>query len=174
MSTEIKKSEVEELHELFKKSNCAIIAEYRGVKAQDLTALRKELRAAGGKLRVAKNTLAKLAVKDTAFEPAGPMLTGPVSIAFGYGEDVSLPAKAITEFAKGNQNLKILGGVLEGSTLDGEGVKKLASMPPKPVVQAMLLGLMKAPARNFVSVLAAAPKKLLYLMMAKADKEKAS
>jgi len=173
MSTEAKKNEVAELNALFKKSNCAIIAEYRGVKATDISALRKEMRQAGGKLRVVKNTLAKIAAKETDFQGADKMFGGPVSIAFGFGGDVSKPAKMMIDFAKGNENMKILGGVLEGSVLDSEGVKKLASMPPKPVLQAMLLGLLQAPARNFVGVLAAAPRKMLYALNAIADKKKA-
>jgi len=172
MVTEIKKGEVAELHELFKKSNCAIIAEYRGVNCADITALRHRLRLAGGKLRVAKNTLAKLALKDTSFEAAAPMLKGPVSIAFGFGEDVSKPAKMMIDFAKANSNMSIMGGVLEGSALAKEDVNKLAAMPPKPVVQSMLLGLFQAPARNFVGVLAAAPRKMLYALNAIADKKK--
>jgi large subunit ribosomal protein L10 len=173
MATEVKKSEVEELAGLFKKSNCAIIAEYRGVKASEISVLRRDLRRAGGKLRVVKNTLARLAAQGTDFKAAEGMFNGPVSIAFGSGEDVSKPAKMMLAFAKGNANMKILGGVLEGSVLDKEGVGKLASTPPKPVLQAMFLGLLQAPARNFVGVLAAVPKKMLYALNAIADKKNA-
>ena len=173
MVTEARKREVEELNELFKKSTCAIIAEYRGVNANDMTALRRDLRSANCKLKVTKNTLAKIAARDTGFEAVGSMLAGPVSIVFAMGEDVSKPAKVLFDFAKANDKMNIVGGVLEGLAMGAAEVKKLASMPPKPVVQGMLLGLFQAPARNFVGVLAAAPRKMLYALNAIADKKKA-
>ncbi|MDH5639050.1 MAG: 50S ribosomal protein L10, partial [Nitrospinota bacterium] len=127
MVTESRIKEVEQLNELFKQSSCAIIAEYRGVKANDMTALRRDLRLANSRLKVTKNTLAKLAAKDTSFEVAGSMLTGPVSIVFTMGDDVSKPAKILFDFAKGNSEINIMGGVLEGSAMGAKDVKKLAS-----------------------------------------------
>ncbi|MDH5511332.1 MAG: 50S ribosomal protein L10 [Nitrospinota bacterium] len=173
MVTESRIKEVEQLNELFKQSSCAIIAEYRGVKANDMTDLRRNLRSVNSRLKVTKNTLAKLATKDTSFEVAGPMLSGPVSIIFTMGEDVSKPAKMLFDFAKVNSNMNIVGGILEGSAMGAADVKKLATMPPKPVVQGMLLGLFQAPARNFVGVLAAAPRKFLYALNAISDKKNA-
>ena len=174
MVTEAKEKDLESLRELFKKSNCAVIADYRGVSAEGMTLLRKDVREAGGKLRVVKNTLARIAVKDTGFEASTSMLSGPVSIAFSFGEDVSGPAKVVLDFAKKNKEMEIIGGVLEGSALDKEGVKSLASMPQKPVLQAMLLGLLQAPARNFIGVLAGAPRKFLYACNAIAEKKQES
>ncbi|MDH5478945.1 MAG: 50S ribosomal protein L10 [Nitrospinota bacterium] len=173
MVTEAKKVEVEKLQELFKKSRCALIAEYNGVTAVDMTALRQGLRGAESQLKVTKNTLAKLAIKDTSFEGAGSMLAGPVSIIFSFGDDVSKPAKMLLDFAKTHDTMKVVGGVLEGSTLGPNDVKKLATLPPKPVVQGMLLGLLQAPARNFVGLLVAVPRKMLYALNAIADKKQA-
>lgn len=172
MVTEAKKEEVLKLRKYFMESKSAVFADYRGVAAEEMTALRKELRGAEAHLQVVKNTLARLAAKDTPFESVKSLFSGPLSVAFGSGEDVSAPAKALVEFAKRNENLKITGGFLEGNVLDEAQVKKLASTPPKPVVQAMLLGTLQAPARNFMGVLDGVARKFLYVLTAYADKKK--
>ncbi len=173
MVTEAKSKAVEELKAIFAESTSAVMADYRGVNGNDITQLRKELREADAKFKVVKNTLVKLAVKDTPYEPAEQMFEGPVSVTFGFGDEIGKPAKALLNFAKQNENLKIIGGMVEGSVLDKAGVKKLADMPPKPVVQAMLLGLLQSPARNLLGVLEGAPRKLLYALHAIAqEKEK--
>lgn len=172
MVTEAKQEEVIKLHKYFMESKSAVFANYRGVKAEDMTALRKELRSAGSHLQVVKNTLARLASKDTPFEGAESLFNGPLSVAFGTGEDISAPAKALVGFAKGNENIEITGGVLEGSVLDAAQVKALALTPPKPVVQAMLLATFQAPARNFMGVLEGVARKFLYVLTAYADTKK--
>lgn len=172
MVTEAKQEEVVKLRKYFMESKTAVFADYRGIAAEDMTALRKQLREADAHLQVVKNTLARLAAKDTPFENAESLFNGPLSVAFGAGEDPSAPAKALVEFAKRNENLKITGGVLEGSVLDEAQVKALALTPPKPVVQAMLLGVLQAPARNFMGVLEGAARKFLYVLTAYSEKKK--
>lgn len=172
MVTEAKQEEVLKLRKYFMESRSAVFADYRGVAAEEMTVLRKQLREADTHLQVVKNTLARLAAKDTPFENAESLFNGPLSVAFGSGEDVSAPAKVLMKFAKGNKNLKITGGVLEGDVLDEAQVKLLALTPPKPVVQAMLLATLQAPARNFMGVLEGVARKFLYVLTAYADKKK--
>lgn len=172
MVTEAKKQEVEVLKEAFNGAKCAVFANCTGIEVNDITALRNGLRGSDAKFKVLKNTLARIAAKGTQFEVAEDIFSGPVSVAFGFGEDISAPAKAIVDFAKENKKLEILGGLVEGSLLDPDGVKKLASMPPKPVVQAMFLGLMQAPARNFMGVLEGSARKFMYALNAIAEKKK--
>lgn len=172
MVTEAKKEAVSRLRDYFTESNCAVFADYRGVSAEDMTELRKELRNSNANLKVIKNTLARIAAKDTPFENAESLFAGPVSVVFSSGEDVSAPAKTLIDFAKQNENIEILGGVLEGALLDSAGVKKLASTPPRQVVQSMLLGTFQAPARNFMGVLEGAARKFLYVLNAYAEKNK--
>ncbi len=172
MVTETKKQEVEALRGSFNEASSAVFANFSGVDVAGMTALRKELRVSNSKLKVVKNTLARIAAKETPFECADDMFKGPISVAFGFGDDISAPAKVLIDFAKENANLEIIGGAIEGSLLDVNGVKELSKMPPKPVVQSMLLGLLQAPARNFLGVTGGVGRKLLYALNAIADKKK--
>jgi len=172
MVTEAKKKEVEELHNSFGRAKSAVFARFSGVTVDQMTALRRDLRSSEARLKVVKNTLARLAADQTPFEEAKPLFQGPVSVAFGFGEDISAPAKALLDFAKQNEGLEILGGLVEGSVLDASGVKELADMPPKPVVQSMLLGLWQAPARGFLGVMEGSARKFLYALGAIAEKKK--
>lgn len=172
MVTEAKKKEVEALRERFNEANLAVLTSITGVKVNDVTTLRRDLRASNTSLKVVKNTLAKIAAEGTPLEDASSQFQGPVSIAFSFGDDPSAPAKALLDFAKDNEGLKVLGAVIEGSMLDASEVKKLADLPPKPVVQSMLLGLMQTPARNFLGVMEGAARKMLYALNAIAEKKK--
>ncbi|MBI5815622.1 MAG: 50S ribosomal protein L10 [Nitrospinae bacterium] len=173
MVTEAKKTEVEELHKAFDEAKVALLANFSGVTVEDVDVLRRKLRGANTRLKVVKNTLARIAVKGTGCESAGGLFKGPVTVALGYGDDISATAKVFLDFAKGKEeNLKILGGVVDGSFVGPDVVKKLASLPPKPVVQAMFLGLLQAPARNFLGVMEGAARKFLYAVNAIAEKKK--
>lgn len=171
MVTEAKKQKVESLNSSFNDATSAVFVNLAGVTVESLTDLRKNLRRVDTKLKVVKNTLARLAVGKTSYEVALDIFKGPVSVALSYSDDITSPAKAIVDFGQENSNLEILGGVVEGSVLDVEAVRMLAKTPPKPVVQAMFLGLMQAPARNFMGVMEGAAKKLLYVLNAIAEKK---
>ncbi|MGK7345217.1 MAG: 50S ribosomal protein L10 [Candidatus Nitrospinota bacterium M3_3B_026] len=172
MVTEAKKTEVEQLRDNFTKANVAVIASFSGVTVEKVTTLRKDLRGADARLKVVKNTLARIAADDTPFAEVSGMFQGPVSVTFGFGEDLSAPAKKLLEFAKDNEGLTILGGVIDGAALGPEEVKQLANTPPRPVLQAMFLGLMQAPARNFMGVMEGAARKFLYALSAVAEKKR--
>lgn len=172
MVKEANVQEVERLRESFDGASSAMFADFRGLKAEEITELRKELRVSNSRMKVVKNTLARLAVKDTPWEAANDIFSGPVSVMFSYGEDIGAPAKALVKFAKDHENLKILGGVVEGSLLDTDGVKRLADIPPKPVVQSMLLGVLQAPAKNLLGAFEGVGRKFLYALNAIAEKKK--
>lgn len=172
MVTEAKKTEVERLRDSFTSAKVAVIANFKGVTVEKVTALRKDLRGADARLKVVKNTLARIAADDTPFADAAGMFHGPVSVTFGFGEDLSAPARKLLEFARENEGLTILGGIIDGAALSPEDVKRLADTPPRPVLQAMLLGLMQAPARNFMGVMEGAARKFLYALGAIAEKKK--
>lgn len=173
MTTEAKKEAVQELQDDFNGATVALFANFSGVTVEEVTSLRKELRSCDTKLKVVKNTLARRALAGTGAEAASEFLSGPVTVAFGYGQDIGAPAKALTEFAKENkEKLTVLGAVVEGSVVDAGGVNALADLPPKPVVQAMLLGLMQAPARNLMGLMQNSARQMLYLLNALAEKKK--
>ncbi|HBN95155.1 MAG TPA: 50S ribosomal protein L10, partial [Firmicutes bacterium] len=117
---------VEEIQERLSRMQGAVLTDYRGLNAGEMTALRKELREAGVEYKVFKNTLTILAAQEANLDGLAPLLTGPTAFAFGYDDPVA-PAKIISEFAKKNKALEIKGGVVEGQIVGPEGVANLAN-----------------------------------------------
>ena len=161
------------LKESFAKAKIAVVAEYRGLKVSDLEKLRKQLRDQDGQVQVAKNTLLRLAVKDTPYENLSDALTGTTIVALGYKEPVG-PAKALTAFAKEFEaafTLRVAG--LEGARLSTAELLALSKLPGREQLLGMFLGTMSAVPTGFVRVLSAVPQKLLYALTAvKEQKEK--
>jgi len=121
--------------------------------------LRRAIRAAGGKYRVVKNTLAVRAAKDTAFADVLKGLSGRTSVAFTTGDPVAL-AKALTKYAKDNPELTFKAGLVEGKTIAAKDIAALASLPSKEELYSKLLFLMNAPATRLVSALAGVGRNL--------------
>ena len=139
------------------RSQTLALAEYRGLTVEHLNKLRVDARAKGVYLHVLKNTLARRAVAGTPFEVAQGAMVGP--LIYGFSEDAVAAAKVISDFAKGNDKLKIMGGAYAGKALDANGVKALAAIPTKEVLLAQLLGLMQSPISRLARVLAAIAEK---------------
>ena len=129
MSTKAFKSDkVAQIKEKVEKANVAIVTEYQGMSVEDITKLRRALQNEDGDYMVTKNTLAKLAVKGTNYELLTDLLTGPIAIAFGYGDQVT-PAKALTKFIKETEKGKIVGAVLDGKLLSEAEAIALSKLP---------------------------------------------
>jgi large subunit ribosomal protein L10 len=143
-----------------------IIADYRGVDVPTVTEMRDDFRAAGCQYRVLKNTLVKIAVKDTDLEPMGALLSGPSAVIWST-ESPSAPAKIAVKWAKEAKNFEIKGGFFGGEILDMAGVQTLSTMPDKPELQAKLLMTFIAAPTNFVRLMAAAPTNFAYLLKAR-------
>ncbi len=172
MATALKEKQVSELHEMFGRAQSVVQVEYRGVKAGDMDVIRARLRAENVEMKVAKNRLAKLGSKGTAFEPIAAKLVGPVSLAFGYGSQTAA-AKILSGLCKGTKELKIIGGVIDGSYYGAEQLNAIANLPGKDVLRSMFLSALQGGPRNFVSVLNGALGKFVYLLAALKDvKEK--
>ena len=153
MATEIKKESIDVLNEKFSKATSAILARYQGITANEMNQLRSHLRERSLEILVVKNTLAKIAAKDTSFEELDADFKGPVSVVVGYG-DIIDPAKALADFSKTNpeKEPEVICGLAEGKKISPGGVKVLADLPPKEVLVAKLLSTMQAPTTNFVGV----------------------
>lgn len=121
--------------------------------------LRRAVRAAGGKYRVVKNTLAMRAAKDTVFAEALKGLKGRTSVAYTTGDPVAL-AKALTKYAKDNPELTFKAGIVEGKAIAAKDIDALANMPSKEEIYSKLLFLMNAPATRLVSALAGVGRKM--------------
>lgn len=147
-----------------------IVAEYRGLEVEAITALRKQARGAGVDLRVLKNTLARRAVTGTPFEVLSDKLVGP--LIYGISTDPVAAARVLNDFAKGNQKLVLKAGAMRNSLLDTEAVKALATMPSRDELLATLLGTMQAPIAKFVQTLNEVPGKFVRTLAA-VEKQKA-
>lgn len=149
---ELKEAKVAEIKEKIEKAQGIIFTQYQGLTVEEDTELRKSLREAGVEYKVYKNTLTTLAAKELGIEGADSFLTGPVSIAFGY-TDPTLPARLLNDFAKTHKKLELKGGIVQGAVYDAAKVVQLASIPPKEVLIAKLLGSFKAPMSNLAYLL---------------------
>ena len=148
-----KEAVISEVTSLAAKAQTLVMAEYRGITVADMTKLRVAARGAGVDLSVLKNTLARRAVKGTAFESVGEQMTGP--LIYGFSVDAVAAAKVVADFAKTNTKLVIRAGAFGGKVLDVEGVKQLANIPSKEVLLAQLCGLLMSPISRTAVVLGA-------------------
>jgi large subunit ribosomal protein L10 len=144
---------VKELNGVFADAGVVVVTHYSGLNVADMTALRRSLRDEGASFKVTKNRLTKLALDGTDKTPLGDLFQGPTAI--GYSDDPVAAPKALAKFAKDNENLVILGGMMGDTVLDENGVKELASLPSLDELRGKLIGLINAPATKIAGVLQA-------------------
>jgi len=148
-----KEAVVGELGQIFADSGVVVVAHYEGLSVAEMTDFRLKMKTAGGSVRVAKNKLAKIALKGTPSESIGKFLTGMTVLA--YSEDPVAAAKAVEAFTKDNKKLVVLGGAMGETPLDEAGVKAVAAMPSREELIASIVGCIGAPAGNLVSAIGA-------------------
>lgn len=153
-----KAESVAQLNAVFNEVGVVVVTRNLGLSVAQSTELRSKLREAGASYKVAKNRLAKLALKDTQYEGLDEYLSGPTALA--YSEDPVAAAKAAVDFAKSNDRLEIVGGSMGGQMLDEAGVRSLASMPSLDELRGKLVGLVNAPATKIAQVMNAPANKL--------------
>ena len=129
-----------------------VVSEYRNIKATESDDLRRRLRAAQGQFRVAKNTLVRLAIKNTKFEALESNLGGTVGLLLSYADPVEF-AKTINSLRELGERFKVRGGILDGKPLTAQEVSALAMLPPREVIFAQLLGLLQAPATRLARLI---------------------
>jgi large subunit ribosomal protein L10 len=151
--TKAKKQEiVKQLGDKLARQKAVVFADFTGLKVKDLSDLKAKLRQSDSEFKVAKKTLMKVAFKEKGINIDPKSLAGEIALVMGYSDEVA-PAKTVYEFSKTNQNIKILGGLLEKNVLTLEQVLNLAKLPSKQELYAKLVGTISAPSRNFVGVL---------------------
>ncbi len=171
MPTDKKIKTVELYKELLEKSKGLFIVDYKGVTVEEINAIRRKLDECNSKYKVIKNSLFKIAAKDTEFEAVTENLVGTNGVIF-IEEDPVAVAKTLNSILKDYSSFEYKTGILEGKIVEEASLKALAQLPPKEVLQAQLLALFVAPATNMVNLLAATPRNFLNLLNAyKSSKE---
>ena len=148
---EAKKAQVAEVAEALKNASTGVLVDYRGLTVEEDTKLRNDLRAAGVKYFVVKNTLLRLAANQVGLEELDSMLHGPTALALS--EDPVAPAKILFDFAKGNEKVEIKTGFMDGKVMSMDELTTLAKTPSKDTLIAKIMGSLNAPASNLVRLL---------------------
>jgi large subunit ribosomal protein L10 len=151
---------------IFEDAGIVVIAHYSGLSVPEMDGLRHQMADVGGTVKVTKNRLVKLALAGTPAEEISDMFSGPTAIA--YSQDPVAAPKVAAKFAKENENLVIIGGLMDTTVLDAEGVKNLASLPSLDELRGQLVGLINSPATKVAGVLQAPAGQLARVLGAKA------
>jgi large subunit ribosomal protein L10 len=162
LPTKEKIDAVAELKERLQNNEIAVMTQYVGINVAQVTELRKRLREAGVDFKVYKNTLARIALRDLGAEDAADFMQGPT--AWAFSKDPLAPAKILKEFSNTIPFISVVGGVLNGKTVSKQQVDILASMPPREVLLAQVVGTIAAPMRNLVGALSALPRNLVNVL----------
>ena len=160
---------VTEFNKALKNSEFLLVADYKGLNVSEISSLRKEIKSnSDSYFRVAKNTLVKKAIQDTNFKIAEKLFVGPTSVA--YSKDPVSTSKILVKFAKENENLKILGGIMGEEILDVAGVANVATLPTLDEARAKIVGILRSPAQKIASILLAPASKIAILALEKSKK----
>lgn len=158
-----KKQFVKEFNLALKDSEFLLVANYKGLNVSEISSLRNDIKnSSKSNFRVAKNTLAKKALKDTNFEVVEKLFVGPTSVA--YSDDPVSTSKIAVKFSENNENFKILGGVMGDKELSVEEINELASLPSMDEVRAMIVGLLVSAQRNLLSTLTASQSSIVRII----------
>jgi large subunit ribosomal protein L10 len=154
MPTEQKASVVKELEKQAKECTGLIVTGFKGLKTTEFNEMRQKLRPLQSEYRVVKNSLTRIALKNAGMAELADSLKGPSAIVIERG-DALAAIKAVFEYAKTHENIKVNGGYFDGKVLNDKELKAIASLPSREVLIATLLGTLQAPMVNLVSVLQA-------------------
>ena len=159
---------VSSLNKAFDESNFLIVTQNEGLTVEEMSSLRNTLREeADTSFRVAKNSLAKIAVDNTSAKSLEALFNGPTAIAFS--NELTSSPKIIVDFAKDNEKLSIVGGMMDGELIDGEVIKKLANLPTMDELRAKIIGVLSAPATKIAGILTRPGGQLAQVIQAKSQ-----
>ncbi len=172
MNRREKEQVVAELRETLADATLVVIVSQHGMTVAESTRLRRQMREAGAAFRVAKNSLASLAVSGTGLEPLAELLQGPTAIA--WSEDPVAAARVIVGYADDNRGITVLGGILDDRTLDVPSVVTLARVPSLDELRGRLVGLLQAPAGRVAACTQAAGGQIARVLAARARQDEAA
>ena len=158
MTKEQKKVYIDEMSKQFENSKAVMVTHYQGLTMPQIDELRSKMRDHGIIFKITKNRITKLAIEKTRCKDLAGLFTGPTAVAFG--EDAIISARILSKFAKDNENLKLIGGIMENEVLDQAGVQNVATLPTLDEARANIVGILNAPASKLVSILLARSEKM--------------
>ena len=158
MNKEQKKNYISEISSQFENSKAVMVTHYQGLTMTQLDELRSQMREHGIIFKITKNRITKIALEKTKCKDLANLFTGPTAVAFG--EDAIMSARILSKFAKDNENLKLIGGMMENEILDQAGVMNVANLPTLDEARANIVGILSASASKLVSILLARSEKM--------------
>ena len=168
MNKEQKKNYISEIESQFKNNEAVIVTHYQGLTMTQLDDLRSKMREHGIKFQITKNRITKLALEKTKCKDLSNLFTGATAVAFS--SDAIISARILSKFAKDNQNLKLLGGIMGEELLDQAAVQNVANLPTLDEARAKIVGILATPASKFVSILLARSEKMSTLAPENSEK----
>ena len=168
MTKDQKKNYIAEMSTQFENSKAVMVTHYQGLTMVQLDELRAQMREHGIIFKITKNRITKLALEKTRCKDIADLFSGPTAVAFG--EDAIISARILSKFAKDNENLKLIGGIMENEVLDQAGVQNVATLPTLDEARASIVGILNAPASKLVSILLARSEKMSNLSAENSEK----
>ena len=174
MNRKEKEQVISDLHKQVERFKAVVLTNYRGLNVEQMSQLRRRLREEKVSFNVVKNTMMKLASKGTDLEKLSDQFEGPTAVAISYGDPIPL-AKILIDFQKTQPALEIKAVLVEGKVTPPSEIKSLASMPPREVLFAQVLGGIQTPGGQLAGTILSAVQQVLGAIQARADQlEKAS
>ena len=152
-----KKQKVEEITELLKNAKSGVLVNYTGITVEDDTKLRKDLREAGVKYAVEKNTLLRFAMQNAGLDQLTEVLSGATALA--VSDDETAAARILGKYAEDHDNFVLKAGFIGTEIYDEAGVKALSKIPPKETLLAQLVGSLQGPIQKLAATLQAVADK---------------
>jgi len=158
MSKEQKKNYISKMETQFQNNEAVMVTHYQGLTMSQLDELRGQMREHGIKFTITKNKITKIALEKTKCKELSNLFIGATAVAFS--DDAIISARILSKFAKTNENLKLLGGIMGNEVLDQAAVQNVANLPTLDEARANIVGILAAPASKLVSILLARSKKM--------------
>ena len=158
MNKEQKKNYISEMETQFQNTEAVLVTHYQGLTMSQLDELRAQMREHGIIFKITKNRITKLAIEKTKCKDLSNLFVGATAVAFS--DDAIMSARILSKFAKTNESLKLLGGIMGSEVLDHAGVQNVANLPTLDEARANIVGILAAPASKFISILLARSEKM--------------
>jgi len=168
MNKEQKKNYISEMETQFQNNEAVMVTHYQGLTMSQLDELRGQMREHGIKFTITKNRITKIALEKTKCKELSNLFTGATAVAFS--DDAIISARILSKFAKTNESLKLLGGIMGNEVLDQAAVQNVANLPTLDEARAKIVGILATPASKLVSILLARSEKMSNLSPENSEK----